>query len=309
LPAYAQAAKAEVELRMAEFQLKVLQRFEADVKARRDAFAEPDFQATVIAAQRAHARSGDEGVCSVLVDLIARRSAESRRSRLSLSLNQAVEKAAALTGEEFAALALCYLAKYTQFHVPNYSTFVEYLKSHYVPFIPEVPEESSVFQYLEAQGCGGQGLSNPALHDILKENYAGVLNDGAKEEAFVAATSQSLVADLKQQQLLISCFHNPEHLQIGSLDRRKFQDLGKNKGVSDDTVNKVWSVFEPTIWNATTMRTKLTQDVPEMERLFEVWAKSGLGSGTLTSVGTAIAHASISGRVKDFDADLSVWIR
>lgn len=309
LPAYTQAARVEVERRMEEFQAKVLQRFEADATARIEAFAEPDFQATVIAAQRAHARSGDEGVRDVLVDLIARRSGIAQRSRLSLSLNQAVEAAAALTQEEFAALSLCYLVKYTQFNATSYQALVAYIKKHYVPFIAEVPAESSVFQYLEAQGCAGHGFVAVGLSDVLKTNYAGLLSDGAPESAYVGATDEGTVAIWRGSQLLMPCLHNPDLLQLGALNRDVFNKAAAARKLDQAVADKLWAVFEPTIWNANTMPMKLAKDVPEIQRLFEVWTKSGLGNATLTSVGIAIAHASISGRTEGFDADLAIWIK
>jgi len=309
VPAYAQIARAVVEERLADFELKLLERFASDASARPEAFAEPDFQATVVTAQRAHARSGDDGVRDVLVDLIARRSTEIGRSRLSLSLNQAVEKAALLTHEEFAALSLCYLAKYTKVQVPDYAKFVAHLRDCWTPFVSEVPRGSSVFAYLQAQGCAGQGALSQQLHKLFSNLYAGVVATGVDLQTFVNATDTSRVDSLVEMKLLIPCFHDRTKWQVGALNKAQFDEEAKKKGLSPEVVEKVWSVFAPSVWDATAMPEKLAMDVPEMRQLFDLWAPSGLAGATLTSVGIAIAHASIGRRAKTFDANLSIWIK
>src|SRR5229473_350490 len=105
LPGYAAVAREIVDERLRDFEQRVIGRFADTSSTRSEAFKDPDFQHVVIRAQNAYARSGDEQVRETLVDLIARRSMETDRTRLLLSLDEAVEKAALLTKNEFAELS------------------------------------------------------------------------------------------------------------------------------------------------------------------------------------------------------------
>src|SRR5262245_20123893 len=113
LTAFQQEAADLAEARMKAFQARILERFAQPAQANPEAFRDPDFQYLLGDAQEAVARSGDEAVRDTLVDIIARRSMETRRSRLAITLNEAATRAANLTLNEFAALSLIYILRYT----------------------------------------------------------------------------------------------------------------------------------------------------------------------------------------------------
>lgn len=108
LSLYRDEAMQVVNARMDSFRDEILKRFAEEGQANSAAFRDPDFQYLIGEAQNAYARSGDEAVRDTLVDIIARRSLETGRTRLALTLNDAATKAPFLTAEEFAALSLVY---------------------------------------------------------------------------------------------------------------------------------------------------------------------------------------------------------
>lgn len=78
-----------------------------------ETFADPDVQYALLAAQRTYARTGDKDVADVLVDILVDRTKETKRSVLQLALNASLDVAAKLTSDQFAALSLMWLIKYT----------------------------------------------------------------------------------------------------------------------------------------------------------------------------------------------------
>src|SRR5207247_819217 len=138
-----------------------------------------DFQYLLNDAQEAFARSGDEAVRDTLIDIITRRSLETTRNRLAITLNDAATKAANLTVNEFAALSLAYVLRYTVHqNLNSFDEFCQYLKTSIIPFVKDVSREHSSFQHLEAQSCGSVGLLEADLLGILKANYGGALGRG-----------------------------------------------------------------------------------------------------------------------------------
>jgi hypothetical protein len=105
---YQVEAQQTVESRLFSFREEILEKFTKSGEANREAFRDPDFQYLLNDAQIAYARSGDEAVRDTLVDIIARRSLETERSRMAVTLNDAATKAPLLTKNEFAELSLTY---------------------------------------------------------------------------------------------------------------------------------------------------------------------------------------------------------
>jgi hypothetical protein len=154
LTTYTAIAREIVDARLADFKEQLIEKFVDAGTANSTAFMDPDFQYALTRAQHAYARSGDEGVCDILIDLIAARSKQTDRSRLSLTLNDAVEKAAVLTKNEFAELSLSYLIRYVNLGAVTLPSFGARLSQFVSPLLPDISTENASYQYIEAQSCG-----------------------------------------------------------------------------------------------------------------------------------------------------------
>ncbi len=105
-------AQQTVEDRLTSFREEMLKTFAQPGRGNPEAFRDPDFQYMLNDAQTAYVRSGDEVVKGTLVDIIARRSLETERSRIAVTLNDAATKVPLLTTNEFAELSLVYVGNY-----------------------------------------------------------------------------------------------------------------------------------------------------------------------------------------------------
>ena len=99
-------AKELIEDRLSQFRTEIVTRFANDTSTKIEAFSDPDFQASILDAQRAFARSGDSNLQSVLTDLIAQRSKQPARNRITLTLNDAITKAGSIPKADLNALSL-----------------------------------------------------------------------------------------------------------------------------------------------------------------------------------------------------------
>jgi len=179
LSIYQADAMQVVENRLRSFQEEVIKNFAQPGRANAEAFRDPDFQYMINDAQTAYARSGDQAIRDTLVDIIARRSLETERSRIAITLNDAATKAPLLTTNEFAALSLCYLVRHTQNNsINSFPAFCAYVRDNLLPFVPDVSREQASFWHIEAQSCGIVESDQISLWTILRNRYGGVLGGG-----------------------------------------------------------------------------------------------------------------------------------
>lgn len=309
LPTYTALARGIVDDRLKDFEQHILERFASSKSARPDSFKDPDFQYLLTRAQHAYARSGEPPVRDILVDLITERSKQTDRNRLALSLNEAVEKAAVLTKNEFAELSFVYLAKYTMNHgIGNLPFFGEYLNTYFVPLLKDISEIQSSYSYLEAQSCANISMGSADLGAIFRGNYGGVLSKG-----FEVGQLQDHLPDGKKSVfdgsgLIIPCLNDSSKCQFRALSRSAFEQSTKSLDVAQDALINVWNLFEGTMWSNQEIIANVTRLVPEIAEMFRLWDSTPLKHLTLTSVGIAIAHANLV-RTANFNADLSIWIK
>lgn len=305
---YAAQAKATVEHRLRDFEQHIVRTVAETSRIRAEAFTDPDFQYQLVCAQHAYARSGDETVRDVLIDLIARRSQETERGRLSLTLSQAVETAAHLTKNEFAELSLSYILRNVlDRSVDNMAALSRFCITSVFPLLRNVSKEMASYQYIEAQSCGTLSFGEITLLHLLSENYSGIFSKGFEASAVERLPSGVLREFLKSSNLLIPCLNDPTRLQLRVLNKQVFLERAQAAGLTERDVSAAWDLFQGTIWNGEELKRRVEQGVPQITSLIQLWDHSGLKKLTLTSLGIAIGHANLV-RVCKFQGDLKMWI-
>ncbi len=310
LPAYAAIAREMVDMRLEDFKKAVLNKFLDDKNANKEAFGDPDFQYLMGRAQHTYARSGEENVKHMLAELIAQRSLQSERNRLALTLNSAVEKAAVLTKEEFSALSLCFLLKYTvRLTILSHADLIVYLKDKILPFVEDAPKELSSFMYLESEGCASISLGNKKMGQVLKMSYLGLFSKGFNESDLISILPENECDFFaKNPSFLAKCINDDTKLQLNFLREKDFNLNFDEAGISSDTKEKIWKLFLKTIMNESEIIDLIKQDFPEILMIQKAWDDSALSKLQLTTTGIAIAHANAQ-RIIGFETNLSVWIR
>lgn len=306
-PAQIAVAHQIVNERLNDFERHFMDRFSADKQSDPEAFSDPDFQYIVRSSQHAYARSGDTGVRDTLIDLIARRSLASNRTRLSLTLNEAIEKSARLTNNEFAELSLCYLLRYTQNGgINSLEAFKNYFSSYISPLLPDICETNASYQYIEAQACGTISVLSSDVLSIFREQYSGIFSNG-----FDRQTLENNLPDGQKNVLdglLIQCLNNPNNLQFNALNKDVFLKATENIGLDQGQRDNVWNMFIATVWNGDELVSNIEKTVPEIRILKRLWNDTELKKLTLNTAGIAIGHSNLV-RLCSLEADLSIWIK
>lgn len=311
---FKEEALETVKSRLAEFEFKILERFANDQTAKKEAFRDPDFQYVLLKAQQAQARTDDPNIADTLVDLIVQRSKESQRSRLSLSINDAIEKTAVLTANEFAALSLVFLLRHTRnFSLVHIKLFEKYLTDNAFPFLKDISRDEASYRYLQSHGCASISMGSIPLQQIFQQTYTAVFSNGIENEKIF-----SLVPDSDKLKLIQSGLIGPAQV----LDGKKLTIVADDKGavikkliavgLDSSIADPIWDLHVKSRWSHDQIIEGLKKALPEsaekIGQLFDLWNSTPLQHLELTTTGFSIAHANLR-RVSKFDASLSIWIK
>jgi hypothetical protein len=264
---------------------------------------DPDFQVSLLTAQREYARSGDKELGDLLVDLLVDRSRSEQRDIMQIVLNESLAVAPKLTTEQLASLAVVFILSYTRrVDLTSHQLFQDYLKTTIIPHVPLISKKNTCYQHLEFSGCGTTGLVGRELPDIFKNSYPGLFTEGFNEEGM-----KQQIPEMIGSSLIMRSLCNPTKLQINALDETSFEAAAEKAGLSKAVQEKAKSLWKGHLLPNEQIKVKVIELVPEMDQVFEVWKGSLMKQLNLTSVGMAIAHAYARSKT-GLVADLSIWI-
>jgi hypothetical protein len=131
--------------------------------------SDPDMQHVVFEAQRHAARSDSSDLGTILVGLLVERAAIPKRDLLQLVLGEAVTTAGRLTGDQFDALSIIFVLKYTRnFGVKSPEALTELLEKQVSPFLDTASRSAASFQHLQFASCGSLGIGSSSLQAIIE---------------------------------------------------------------------------------------------------------------------------------------------
>ncbi|EKO3495078.1 hypothetical protein LO872_001742 [Vibrio fluvialis] len=269
-------------------------------------FENPALQDALFTVQKQFAISGDQDLGDLLVDILVDRAAAPKRNMVQIVLDESLGIAPKLTIEQFDTLTLNFLLISTRrLDVGNYEELLAHFRRRIVPFVENLSEKHSDYTHAEYLGCGHVRAGNYGqLEGNLRKTYKAFFSKGFTEEEL----KEKIGEDVNLQGLIIRCFHDDEKLQIGVRDEKVLDEIAEKNGLSDDIKQKLKQLFESSTKPAKEVKEMLIDAIPEMEKVFEVWAKSPFDQFELTSVGIAIAHANYRRKIGD-TMDLSIWIK
>lgn len=308
---YTEQSKEIMEQRLASFRDGLVVEFSENGKGKTEAFSDPDFQGALLDAQKAVARSGDESLGNVLIDLVSQKSQCGARDRLSLTLNDAISKAGSLTNEDFDLLAFVFVFKNMQLaNIADVKALAERLEIFFGPLAATTAEGELAISYLESHGClrttvGGFGTFKSGF-EILVQRYPGALTKGVTRkqlENIFEAESPLWDSNLVQKSPfgddLLLLFPGEAKMidsayeKSGRSERpgEKYADLVRNHPMeAEEFFGAAMFYFDGT------------------QQVVEKYDSSGARDAVLTSVGLALAHARLS-KFEEFDVPLSIWVK
>lgn len=262
----------------------------------------PDFQYVLYQAQKEYARTGDQDLGDLLVQLLIDRTEEKARNLTQIVLNESLIVAPKLTSDQLDALSLIFYLRYTKYlRMNNLSALHWVLDTYILPFASELSLKESTYQHLEFASCGTILLGN-TIQDRFLEQYPGLFSQGFTEER---AQGIELPKEVRSS-LIGPCLHNGSLLQVVAIDDETIDRRCNEFDIAGEKAGQLKQLQKQHLMSSDKVREYLTSVRPTMENLCKVWEETPIGKMSLTSVGIAIAHANIK-RKTGSNFDLSIW--
>lgn len=299
------AARVAIQ-RAEELTDKFLEKLKKESESSLQSLKEPGMQIALYAAQKEYARTGDGDLQNLLVDILVERSKSVSRDIKQIVLDESLEIAPRLTLEQFDVLSLSWLLTRTINHaILNIDSFNNYLINSILPFIDSLNESSSCYEHLQYLGCGDlvQIGDWGKIEKIFRDRYPGIFCKGVSEEEIKAE-----FAGVDTKGMIIRSLHNSALFQVSAIDLEAISSESKKRGLAEELVPKLNSIFEKSRMSEDDVREYLLMTNSKMERLFSIWEKTPLKRLTLTTVGYAIAQANYK-RKTGLMVNLSFWVK
>lgn len=266
---------------------------------------DPDVQAAVFTAQSEFAKSGDEDLGKLLIDLLTDRVKQSDRNLRALVLNEALAAAPKLTEGQRRAVALIFLIRYTRTPLilgDAGSVAVMRFQSNILRLPnPTEPLRQVDFQHIEYVGAGTTSISSIGLGAALLASQSSAFTHGFAEEQIPTELRESPL----RPQLLMPALRDPEKWQVkvGSTDDLDQLLKSLNAEHLRPVLTQVHGIGQI---GPDQVKAEVVAALPAAEAIFDEWDNSLLQNMNLTSVGIAIGHAywtRFGG-----NSDLSIWL-
>ena len=271
-----------------------------------DEFNNPAMQDALFQTQKEYAKSGDQDLGDLLVDILIDRANTQQRNMLQLVLDESLIIAPKLTVEHFDILTLNFLLTQTvNNNIINLPSFNDYINSYLIPFITNLTSERTYYNHIEYLGCGHIRVGDYGqLENNLKRRYQAIFSKGFSKEEFETEVGEFDTYG----KLTIPCLHDATKLQISTINEEVLiQKMNEDK-IEQAIQNKLKAFFNKTTMNNQEVKDYIISINGEMEKIFTLWQDSIFKKLELSSVGVAIAHANYR-RKTGKTMDLSNWIK
>ncbi len=265
------------------------------------AAADPDVQYLLLASQRDYARSGNDSLKKLLVDLLVERSS-AHEDLEKIVLGEAIETARKLTSKQISALTICWLLRSTTpTSVQTFDDFIDYAQVNYQPFCSNLPVNNSEYAHIQYTGSTIPGMGN-SLGYLLSNQVPGLFQRGFP----VNAIPEPLWQEPVRQELFSVNLYDSTLWQVDAPDEPKAREKLAKVGLSNLEQQYV-GLLNSYRHSDEEVEKRLIDSGAFWADLIHVWQSTNLSSLTASSVGTAIAHSNwvaVTGGL----SPLSTWI-
>ena len=263
---------------------------------------DPDFQYSLFVAQKEFARSGDADVGELLVQLLVDKTTKEKRSLQRIVLGESLQVAPRLTAEQISILAMVFILRYSKsLAIGSQKMLGEYFGRRLAPYMDCVGLRFSAYQHLEYLGCGSLGMMTQSLPNLILAEYPGLFFEGFDLE-YLRSRGVNLAPS---HPVFCRCLNDPQKMQFSAVSREVLDQQIEMHGLQE-MQSVLVSLYESGRMDEQKIQTLMSEQQPMLVDIFKMWNTS-MGALSLTSVGLAIAHASIKGNFSDA-GDLSIWI-
>ncbi|MGP7733483.1 LPO_1073/Vpar_1526 family protein [Oceanimonas smirnovii] len=273
---------------------------------------QPAMQAALYEAQKQYAKSGDEEMEYMLVDMLVQRASTPERNTKQIVLDEALEVVSKLTNEQLNILSLNFgLTRLSRNSIRNLDDLIKYINNELLVFVnPNSDYHASWFEHLAYSGCVVllDASWYKDIPELLLRQYPAMFQKGFDEkelEDFVGKPISQF------HTLLMQCFHTVNLYQFNLMNENLLVDKANELGIESELSNKLKQYFNSRLMNINEVKEWLLEAMPDIGFLLDNWGgeNNQLSKLQLTSVGIALAQANYKQKVTNIDFDLGVWIK
>jgi hypothetical protein len=286
-----------------------LAKLQADKPEGMQSIAQPDMQWTLYRAQREFARSGEEELQNVLVDLLVDRAGQEDRTLEAIVLNEAIGAVSKLTDAQRRAIAVCFVCQYSSrlARPESLDAFYEHIQRDIVPLATGLPWGAFSYQHIEYVGAGGVSSTRVSFVEAFASSHEGWFTRGFTAADVPTEFRSKFV--LEDPNLLTRCFRDASRLQLSTLQTQDVEGYCAQPGF-DDALEPMQRLHAMGAMDIAEIEEDLLSRCPELDQLKRAWEGSDLGRLTLTTVGMAVGHAywrRASGATMSFETFVSEY--
>lgn len=284
-----------------------LNRLFTEKPERAERLSDPDVQNVLFEAQRDYARSGEEDLSRVLVDLLSSRVDEDARSLRTLALNEAIISAPKLTEGQRRAIAIVFILRYSR---PTFAMNAEYYAANYLrpsvlPLAGELPTNNFDYQHIEYVGAGTVSISEASFGLLLRSGVSGLFSQGFVRDQ-LSEGLRDLVDQTRDTPVVIPLERDHARLRFNFIFEDLFDSWLADLGL-EPFRDEIKNLHDSSLMADNLICEELEAHLPELSTVRKVWDESSIRNLTLTTVGIAIGHAYWQ-RLTGNSSPLSAWL-
>lgn len=267
--------------------------------------SDPDFQHSVFEAQKAFARSGDENLEDILVNLLNNRASEPTRNLKQVVLNEAITVSSKLTSSQINTITLLFRIRHTVRHgLLTIQNLADLITNEVLPFFEGMPEGEQTYRYLAFTGVATVEMNQINFIQLLRQVYQGVLSKGIDE----ATMNQFITEEPKIKNLFVKLNNEAENFHLLISTQEQLETALKSIGSSEELISRVKNLLLSNQMSDEEVKSQLVAFNPKIQELIDIWDKSSAKQTVLTPVGMAIGHANATKHGTLIGSPLEIWV-
>ncbi|MDX2727699.1 LPO_1073/Vpar_1526 family protein [Streptomyces sp. PA03-2a] len=269
--------------------------------------SDPGIQSAILEAEEGFAKTGDTNLGQILVEMLVKRTSETRRDVRQLALNEAIATAQKLATKHINALSLIFFLRRVQVQSPTFRDFLQHAKLLLEPLCESFADFSeSDAQYLEATGCAVRTIGSIGWPEAMKEKYPGYFHKGVIRDETPAVAQILESATMRADALFQPSLHDPNMIRVNAVTKDQARELAESAGLDREALANLMSSYP--LPHEQIIET-LTTAIPALNPVLERWSVVGFESLEISLTGIAIGHANFKKSAGDrFNAEIDVWI-
>ncbi|WP_146166872.1 LPO_1073/Vpar_1526 family protein [Streptosporangium nondiastaticum] len=268
--------------------------------------SDPGIQSAILEAEEGFAKTGDIDLGQILVEMLVKRTSETRRDVRQLALNEAIAAAQKLATKHIDALSLLFFVRRVQVNSSSLQDFIERATGLLAPLCESFAHFSvSDAQYLEATGCAVR-VGTISWAAAMRERYPGFFYRGVIREETPAVAQILDRATAREDLLFQPSWHDPNVIRVNAVTKDQARELAESSGLDREDLANLMSSYPLSDEQIAEMFTAVT---PALGSVLELWSTVGFDSLEVSLTGIAVGHANFKKTVGDlFNAEIDVWI-